>query len=217
MGKCVQPDLSDHRGRCRVVVSAFGETSRMSKLTRRMALIGLSTFVASPVGAQTSQTGKPTADSSEIATLEKSAVFEMNPNSGSLKESIQKGQELIWHRKENPNDVRFKLTNISLALLRNESVGQLKMSFSCNISSLGYFTPDEAKLNIIIRAKGGAVLHTWSVGVLVKCTNKDQPLTPLIHEVPSDLAPNVFTNVNACEITEHTEPNYPGVKVQRCS
>lgn len=94
MEKCVQPDLSDHRGRCRVVVSAFGETSRMSKLTRRMALIGLSTFVASPVGAQTSQTGKPTADSSEIATLEKSAVFEMNPNSGSLKESIQKGQEL---------------------------------------------------------------------------------------------------------------------------
>jgi len=91
------------------------------------------------------------------------------------------------------------------------------MTFSCNISSLGYFTPDEAKLNIIIRAKGGAVLHTWSVGVLVKCTNKDQPLTPLIHEVPSDLAPNVFTNVNACEITEHTEPNYPGVKVQRCS
>jgi len=115
----------------------FGETSRMSKLTRRMALIGLSTFVASPVGAQTSQTGKPKAESSEIATLEKSAVFEINPNSGSLKESIQKGQELIWHRKENPNDVRFKLTNISLALLRNESAGQLKMTFSCNISSLG--------------------------------------------------------------------------------
>jgi hypothetical protein len=78
------------------------------------------------------------------------------------------------------------------------SLYRIAMTFSCIISSLGYFTPDEAKLNIIIRAKGGAVLHTWSVGVLVKCTNKDQPLTPLIHEVPSDLAPNVFTNVNAC-------------------
>jgi hypothetical protein len=189
----------------------------MSKLSRRMALIGLSAFVASPVGAQTSQTGKPKADASGIATLEKAAVFEINPNSGSLKESIQKGQELIWHRKENPNDVRFKLTNISLALLRSEAGGQVKITFSCNISSLGYLTPDEAKLNILIRAKGGAVLHTWSVGVLVKCTNKDQPLTPLTQDVPNDLAHNVFANVNAFEITERTESDYPGVKVQRCS
>jgi hypothetical protein len=189
----------------------------MSKLSRRMALIGLSAFVASPVGAQTSQTGKPKADASGIATLEKAAVFEINPNSGSLKESIQKGQELIWHRKENPNDVRFKLTNISLALLRSEAGGQVKITFSCNISSLGYLTPDEAKLNILIRAKGGAVLHTWSVGILVKCTNKDQPLTPLTQDVPNDLAHNVFASVNTFEITERTEPDYPGVKVQRCS
>ncbi len=172
----------------------FGETSRMSKLTRRMALIGLSTFVASPVGAQTSQTGKPKAESSEIATLEKSAVFEINPN----------GPRSGTHLRTSAATAR-------------SAEAELAESWYCSRCPLGYFTPDEAKLNIIIRAKGGAVLHTWSVGVLVKCTNKDQPLTPLIHEVPNDLAANVFTNVNACEITEHTEPNYPGVKVQRCS
>ena len=84
------------------------------------------------------------------------------------------------------------------------------MTFSCNISSLGYLTSDEAKLNVIVRAKGGASLHSWSFGISVKCGDDGRPLTPLTHEVPNDLAANVFTNVSTVEVAEASEPNSPG-------
>jgi hypothetical protein len=38
--------------------------------------------------------------------------------------------------------------------------GQLKMTFAGNVSSLGYLTAEDAKLNVIVRAKGGASLHS---------------------------------------------------------
>src|SRR5262249_46206135 len=41
--------------------------------------------------------------------------------------------------------------------------------------------------------------------------------TPLTHDVPSDVAANVFSNVSTVEIAEPAEANYPGVRVQRCS
>jgi hypothetical protein len=59
-------------------------------------------------------------------------------------------------------------------------------------SSLGYLTSEDAKLNVNVRAKGGASLHSWSFEVPVKCADKDRPLTPLTHDVPSDVAANVF-------------------------
>ena len=58
---------------------------------------------------------------------------------------------------------------------------------------------------------------SWSFGISVKCADKDQPLTPLTHDVPTDIAANVFTNVSAVEVAEPAEPNFPGVKVQRCN
>jgi hypothetical protein len=91
------------------------------------------------------------------------------------------------------------------------------MTFSGNISSLGYSTSEEPKLNVIVRTKGGASLHSWNLGFSVKCGDNNQPLTPVIHEVPRDLAANLFTNVGAVEIAEFNEPNSSGVKVQPCS
>jgi hypothetical protein len=82
---------------------------------------------------------------------------------------------------------------------------------------LGYLAAEEAKLNAIIRAKGGASLHSWSFDISVKCADKGQPLTPLTHDVPNDLAQNIFTNVSTVEIAEPAEPNFPGVRVQRCN
>jgi hypothetical protein len=41
-------------------------------------------------------------------------------------------------------------------------------------------------------------------------------LAPVTHEVPSDIAANVFTNVGTVEIGEYREPNYPRVMVRRC-
>ena len=184
-------------------------------VTRRTALVGLSAFAAFPIHAQPAPKGQPKQDDVELAELERPAVFEIMTATGSLKETAQKGQELIWHRKGRSADRRFQITNISVAFLRSESGGQVKMTFSCNVSSLGYLV-DEARLNVIVRSRGGGAIHTWSIGIAVKCADKNQSLTPLTHDVPNDVAATVFTNVNAVEVAEYTEPNFPGVKVQRC-
>ena len=73
-----------------------------TKVTRRAALIGLSAVAAMPVRAQAPKNNpRPSAD---LATLEKAAVFELDQKSGSLKETIQKEQELFWRLKESSND-----------------------------------------------------------------------------------------------------------------
>jgi hypothetical protein len=197
------------------VGSSLGEPERIRmiiNMTRRAALILLAGCAASPALAQAS---KP--QNGEFVRLDRPATFDMNPNTGSLKESVQKGQELVWHPKDKPNEPRFKVTNMAVAFLRSESGGQVKMTFTGNLSSLGYSTLEEVKLNAIVRAKGGASLHSWSFGISVKCADKDQSLTPLTHDVPNDLAQNIFTNVSTVEIAEPTEPSFPGVSVQRCN
>ena len=183
----------------------------MITLTRRAAFIALATCVAVPAHGQTSR------QNAELVTLDRPAAFEIAPNTGSLKESVQKGQQLVWHQKDKPNDPRFQITNISIAFLREQSGGQVKMTFSGNVSSLGYLTSEDAKLNAIVRAKGGASLHSWGFEISVKCGDKDRPLTPLTHDVPNDVAANVFSNVSTVEIAEPSEPNYRGVSVQRCN
>ena len=183
----------------------------MSTLTRRAALIALATCVAVPAHAQTSR------QNAELVTLDRPATFEIAPNTGSLKESVQKGQQLVWHPKDKANEPRFQITNVAVAFLREQTGGQLKMTFAGNVSSLGYQTSEDAKLNVIVRAKGGASLHSWSFEISVKCADKDRPLTPLTHDVPADVAANVFTNVSAVEIADPSEPNYRGVNVQRCN
>jgi hypothetical protein len=181
-------------------------------VTRRAALAGLSICLALPAAAQTSR-----PQNGEFVLLDKQATFDIAPNTGSLKESVQKGQQLVWHPKDKSNEPRFQITNIAVAFLREQSGGQVKMTFTGNVSSLGYHTAEDAKLNIIVRAKGGASLHSWSLDVSVKCADKDRPLTPLTHDVPNDVAANVFTNVSTVEIAEPAEPNYHGVSVQRCN
>jgi hypothetical protein len=183
----------------------------MITLTRRAAFIALATCVAVPAHAQTSR------QNAEFMTLDRPATFEIAPNTGSLKESVQKGQQLVWHPKDKPNEPRFQIANIAVAFLREQTGGQLKMTFAGNVSSLGHQTSEDAKLNVIVRAKGGASLHSWGFEISVKCADKDRPLTPLTHDVPADVAANVFTNVSTVEIAEPTEPNYRGVSVQRCS
>jgi hypothetical protein len=183
----------------------------MITLTRRAAFIALATCVAFPAHAQTSM------QNAELVTLDRPAAFEIAPNTGSLKESVQKGQQLVWHQKDKPNDPRFQITNIAIAFLREQSGGQVKMTFTGNVSSLGYLTSEDAKLNAIVRAKGGASLHSWGFEISVKCGDKDRPLTPLTHDVPNDVAANVFSNVSTVEIAEPSEPNYRGVSVQRCN
>ena len=184
-------------------------------LARCAALIGLSTFLALPVRAQTTAPSGPTPDAVESVSLEQPAIFEITPISGTLKETVQKGQQLIWRGRGSPNDRRFQVTNISMAFLRNAAADEVKMTFAGDISSLGYRPVDEAKLNVIVRTKGGASIYSWSFGISIRCSDNNRP-APLTERVPSDVAANVFTNVGTVEIAEYREPNYPRVMVRRC-
>ena len=183
-------------------------------LTRRTALAGLA-LAACPRRGLAEPAAKQKQDEGEIVELERPAVFEITSRTGSLKETTQAGQELIWHQKGKSIDRRFQLTNISIAFLRSETGGTIRMTFSCNVSSSGYRV-EEAKLNVTVRSRGGGALYAWSFGVAVKCDDKNQPLTPLTQQVPNDVAANVFNNVNTIEVAEFTEPNLPGVRVQSC-
>ncbi len=157
------------------------------------------------------------ASSAEPAELEQPAVFDISPKTGSLKETVQKGQTLVWRGKEGEKERRFLLDNASVALLRNETGSQVKVTFSGNVSSLGYSTDDEVKLNLSVRTKSGAALYAWSFGIAVRCGDNSKPLAPLTHDIPSDIAANVFANAGTVEVAELREPDSPGAKTQRCS
>ena len=193
----------------------IGLNLMMIGLARWTALIGLSTLLALPARAQTSAPGGQTPDAVESVSLELPAIFEITPISGTLKETVQQGQQLIWRGRGSPNDRRFQVTNISVAFLRNGTAGEVKMTFAGDISSLGYRPVDEAKLNIIVRTKGGASIFSWSFGISVRCSDNNRP-APLTEQIPSDVATNVFTNVGSVEIAEYREPNYPIMKARRC-
>ena len=137
-----------------------GEIRMTINGARRVALILLASCAASAASAQTGR-----AQNGEFVRLDRPAAFDLNPNTGSLKESVQKGQELVWHPKDKPNEARFKVTNMSVAFLRSESGGQVKMTFTGNISSLSYSTLEEVKLNANVRAKGpGDACGTSALG-----------------------------------------------------
>src|SRR5688572_22254221 len=92
--------------------------------SRRSAVFGFASLIPLPVCAQTAPRKQSAPE--DVAVLERSAVFDINPQSGALKETIQKGQVLLWRRKDGTGDHRFKITDISVALLRSETGGELK-------------------------------------------------------------------------------------------
>ena len=184
-------------------------------LTRRTALIAFSACIA-PVRAQSSLPNRPKPDALEFAELEKPAMFDLASISGNLKETIQKGQKLVWLRKESQTDRAFQLSKISVGLIRSQIGDQVMVTFSSDILSLGYRTFEEVDLHVILRTKGGAALHTLTLGIWVECTDKIQTLHPHTEELPKSIAANVFANASSVEIADHVEPNVSGLKVQRC-
>jgi len=187
----------------------------MTNIIRLPALIAVSLFVALPARAQTTTPNQLTPDAADAVSLEP-VIFEIVPITGTLKESVQKGQQLVWLGRQGVDDRRFQAANISVAFLRNDATGDVKMTFAAQVSSFGYRPVDEAKLNVIVRTKSGAAIDSWNFGISVRCADKDRPLAPVTHDVPNDIAANVFTNVGAVEIADYREPNHPRVRVRRC-
>src|SRR5262245_38842451 len=105
-------------------------------LTPRIALIALAAFLAGPAHAQ--QPAAPGQPSPNAVSVEKSAVFDVRPASGALKETMQRGQQLVWRARRGTNDRRFGLSDMSVAFLRSEAPTEVKITFAGHVSAFGW-------------------------------------------------------------------------------
>ena len=163
--------------------------------------------------AQPDQTSQPTPNA---VSVEQSAVFDVMPVTGTLKETVQKRQQLVWRARRSPNERRFELTDMSVALLRNEAPGEVKITFAGHVSALGWRPEGDPKLEVIIRTRGGASIYSWTFGFSVRCADTNRPLPPLSQVVPNDIAANLFNSVGTVEISEYREPNSPILTARQC-
>src|SRR4029077_7675590 len=104
-------------------------------------------------------------------SIEQSAVFDVMPATGALKETVQKGQELVWRARRSPNERRFELTDISVALLRSEAPTEVKITFAGHVSAFGWRPESDPKLEVIVRTRGGASVYLWYFRVFVACAD----------------------------------------------
>src|SRR5260370_26150967 len=102
-------------------------------LTPRPALVALAAFRASPAHAQPAPGQAPP----NAVSIEQSAVFDVTPVTGALKETAQKGQQLVWRARRSPNDRRFELTDMSVAFLRSAAPTQVRITFAAHVSAFG--------------------------------------------------------------------------------
>ena len=163
--------------------------------------------------AQPDQTSQPTPNA---VSVEQSAVFDVMPVTGTLKETVQKRQQLVWRARRSPDERRFELTDMSVALLRNEAPGEVRITFAGHVSALGWRPEGDPKLEVIIRTRGGASIYSWTFGFSVRCADTNRPLPPLSQVVPNDIASNLFNSVGTVEISEHREPNSPILTTRQC-
>jgi hypothetical protein len=138
---------------------------------------------------------------------------------GTLKETVQKQQQLVWRARRSPNERRFELTDMSVALLRNEAPGEVMITFAGHVSALGWRPERDPKVEVIICTRGGASVYSWTVGLSVRCADTNRPLPPLSQTVPNDIASNLFNavgTVGTVEISEYREPNSPILTARQC-
>src|SRR5215471_9055073 len=164
-------------------------------------------------GAQQAQTSQPAPNA---VSIEQPAVFDITPISGTLKETVQKRQQLVWRARRSPNERRFELTDMSVALLRNQPAGEVKITFAGHVSALGWRPEGDPKVEVIIRTRGGASIYSWTFGFSVRCADTNRPLPPLSQMVPNDIAANLFNSVGTVEISEYREPNSPILTARQC-
>ena len=184
-------------------------------------LIGLAVLASTLPAARAQESVRtvpaPKSDTgADSVTLAHPVVLEVRSSNGSLKETVQKGQQLTWRRYDRSHEPKFHVSDIAVAFLRSEPTGEVKITFSAKVSSSGYSTVEVVRLNLMVRTKGGASIYFWSPVITVKCGDKNQPVVPLTDQVPKDIAANVFANVGSVEISEHRGPDFPRVKVRRC-
>jgi hypothetical protein len=182
-------------------------------LIPRITLISLAAFLISASNAQPVAPGQPNPNT---VSIDQSAVFEVTPTTGALKETVQKGQRLVWRARRSPNDRRFELTDMSVALLRSEAPIEVKITFAGHVSAFGWRPESDPKLAVIIRTRGGASIYFWSFAISMRCADSNRPLPPLSQVAPNDIAGNLFSSVGTIEISEYREPNAPILTARQC-
>src|SRR5262245_65962142 len=96
---------------------------------------------------------------------------------------------------------------MSVALLRNEASGEVKITFAGHVSAFGWRPEGDPKLEVIVRTRGGASIYPWTFSVSVRCADTNRPLPPLSQVVPNDIAANLVYNVGTDELSEYTTHN----------
>jgi hypothetical protein len=187
-------------------------TDMSTDFTARIALIALAAFLASPAYAQPASGQAPP----NAVSIEQSAVFDVTPATGALKETVQKGQQLVWRARRGTNDRRFELTDMSVAFLRSDAPTEVKITFAGHVSAFGWRPESDPQLEVIVRTRGGASIYFWNFAVSVRCADSNRPLPPLSQVVPNDIAANLFNNVGTVEISEYREPNAPILTARQC-
>jgi hypothetical protein len=182
-------------------------------LTPRIALIALAAFLA---GLAQAQPAAPSQPPPNAVSIEQSAVFDVTPVTGALKETVQKGQQLVWRARRSPNDRRFALTDMSVAFLRSEAPTEVKITFARHVSAFGWRPESDPQLEVIVRTRGGASIYFCNFSVSVRCADSNRPLPPLSQVVPNDITANLFNNVGTVEISEYREPNAPILTARQC-
>ncbi|MBV8241697.1 MAG: hypothetical protein JOY75_12965 [Hyphomicrobiales bacterium] len=181
-------------------------------LAPRIALIALAAFLARPAHAQPAPGQAPP----NAVSIEQSAVFDVTPVTGALKETVQNGQELVWRARRSPNERRFALADMSVAFLRSEAPTEVKITFAGHVSAFGWRPESDPKLEVIVRTRGGASIYFWNFAVSVRCADSNRPLPPLSQVVPNDITANLFNSVGAVEISEYREPDAPILTARQC-
>jgi hypothetical protein len=181
-------------------------------LTPRIALIALAALLARPAHAQPAPGQAPP----NAVSIEQSAVFDVTPVTGALKETVQNGQELVWRARRSPNERRFALADMSVAFLRSEAPTEVKITFAGHVSAFGWRPESDPKLEVIVRTRGGASIYFWNFAVSVRCADSNRPLPPLSQVVPNDITANLFNSVGAVEISEYREPDAPILTARQC-
>jgi hypothetical protein len=79
-------------------------------LIHRIAPIGIATLIAWSAHAQPAPTGQPPPNA---ISVEQPAIFDVTSVTGTLKETVQKEQQVVWYARRSPNERRFQLTDMS--------------------------------------------------------------------------------------------------------
>jgi hypothetical protein len=182
-------------------------------LIHRIAPIGIATLIAWSAHAQPAPTGQPPPNA---ISVEQPAIFDVTSVTGTLKETVQKEQQLVWYARRSPNERRFQLTDMSVAFLRNQAPGEVKITFAGHVSAFGWRPDGEPRLSVIVRTRGGASIYSWTFGVSVRCADNNRALPPISQTVPADIAANLFNSVGAVEVSEYREPNSPILTARQC-